>query len=496
LDDIFAIQDEISAAIVGAMRKHILGEAPKLTITQTTDMQAFDLFLKGKQLLDRRGRNNVLKGHELLEQAISIDPNYAPALAGLAEAIILMTSKTTGYGDVSKDAALTKSKELLDRAVAIAPHSAEVHATLAQYFNLANDVERAAKHIDIALQSNPNYAPAYGRQHFSRIYMGNPHLNSIASLRRALELDPASIPSLFNLGYRLGDRLDRAGVENVIEILVKIDDRPGARLMLATDMANHRGDIAESLQMSREGTEIAEAGTSFAGIAEESLCILRMHPQGMIIDSSVCVASYLCGEDKDAILGSAARFAGEEDTDYAGFPVFQVLLDGWGANEAQAKAVMEANFKVDGWGPLFMLDLVAVVPPTLAHLRRKAGDEAGAQLVIAKLKEYYKVEDQDPDGHHVAFDLLGAAIAMLDGDKDLTFERLEKQLARVWYVLHTVRADRLYEPLHDDPRYDALNAAVDARFEQELAKVREMGLLPYEAWLNRSEETDAIPVSD
>jgi len=496
LDDIFAIQDEISAAIVNALREHILGEAPTLALTQKTDVHAFELYLQGRQLIDLRGGPNIEKSKLLFEQALAIAPDYMPALTGLAEAYLLLSNKSAGFGDIPRDVGLKKAKELLDKAVVIGPRAAEVHSTWAQYYNQTNDVATAAEHVELALQANPNYAHAYSRQHFSRVYMGNPHLNSIASLRRALELDPVSIPTLFNLAYRMGDRLNSAEVQRITNIVSDVDDRKTVVLMLKADSANHRGDIAEALDVAHGATLVNEPGSNFAGIIHESLGILREEVPDQVIDSSVIIGAYLCGKDKDTVLARCKHFADQEDSDYAGIAVFQTLLDAWGGDESQAKSLLESNFKVDGWGPLFMLDLVAVVPPTLAHLRRKAGDEAGAQLVIAKLKEYYRIEDQHPDGHHMTFDLLGAAIAMLEGNKDLAFERLEKQLTRVWYVLNTVRANPLYEPLYDDPRYDALNAAVDARFEQELAKVQEKGLLPYEAWLNRSEETDAIPVSD
>ncbi len=483
LEDVFAIQDEISAAIVNALREHILGEMPKLALTQKTDLEAFELTLKGRRLVDLRGGPNIEEGKVLLERAYAVAPEYIPALTGLAEANLLLSNPAAGFGDIPKEIGSARAKELLDKAIVINPRSAEVHSTLAQYYNQNNDVTTASKHVDLALQANPNYAPTYGRQFFSRVFMGNPHLNAISSIRRALELDPTAISSLFNLAFQLGDRLNKVEGDRVAQIARDTDEREGVTGMIMADAANHRGDIATALHLVREGLLLKDPSNNFGGIAEESRGILWDHLPNQTIDSSVIVGAYLCGKDKAAILARCDHFAGRDYANYSGLPVFRALADGWGNNPDRAKELLEANFKVDGWGPIFMLNLVAVVPPLLAHLRRKSGDEAGAQLVIAKLKEYYSVEDRHPDGHHMTFDLLGAAIAMLDGDKERAFTQLQKQFDRVWYVVTSIRADPLYEPLHDDPRFAALNAAVDERVKQELAKVNEMGLLPYESWL-------------
>ncbi len=488
LEDVFAIQDEISAAIVNALREHILGEVPTLALTQKVDVRAYELYLQGRQLVDKRGPANIEKGKALFEEALTIAPNYIPALTGLAETHLLLSNWWVGLGGGTPiEIALKSAKSLLDKAVVIDPRSAEVHSTLAQYYNQADDVATAAEHVEIALQANPNYAPTYSRQHFSRVFMGNPHLNAISSLRRMIELDPTSISSLFNMAFRMGDRLNQEEADKALNAVIDVDERKGILYSIRADIANHRGDTAEALDLCHEGRLHVETKSNLDGIIHESRGILRDPSTEQVVDSSVIIGAYICGADKQSILARCKHFAEQDYSGYSGLPAFQMLLDGWGGNEAQARTMLESHFKVDGWGPMFMLNLVAVVPPMLADLRRKAGDEAGAQLVIGKLKEYYKIEGQHPDGHHMTFDLLGAAIAMLDGDKELAFERLQKQFDRVWYVVTTVRANPLYEPLHDDPRYDALNAAVDKRVEEELAKVKELGLLPYEAWLTPPE---------
>jgi len=493
LEDVFAIQDEISTAIVNALREHILGEVPKLVLTQKTDMRAFELFLKGKQLVDKRGSTFIEQGKELLEQAVAIDANYPPSLAGLAEAYLLLSNRTAGYGDMPKEVGNAKARELLEKAILIDPRSAEVHTTLAQYHNQNSNIAMATKHVELALQANPNYAPAYARQHFSRVYLGDPNFDAIASLRRVLELDPRSISAYYNLAFRMGDVLNQTQLDQTIATVKEIDGRPAGQLMLKADAANHRGDIAASLGLSREGILIGDEGTNFDGIINESRSILREEKLELDIDSSVFLGAYICGKDGDKILARCKDYAGEENANYAGFPVFQALAAGWGDDEDAAKALLETRFEVDRWGPLFMLTLVAIVPPLLARLRRKAGDEAGAQIVIAKLKEYYAIEDQHPDGRHMTLDLLAAAIAMLDGEEDLALDRLEAQLARVWYVVDSVRADPLYAPLQGNPRFVAINAAVDARVESELAAATEMGLLPVDAWATPSKPETEKP---
>jgi TolB-like protein len=491
LEDVFAIQDEISAAIVDALREHILGEKPLLEAAQRIDVRAFEFYLQAKRLVALRGQKNVGEGKGLYEQALEIAPDFVAALAGLGEATLLLSDHPSCDGTLPLAVATAEAKKVLDKALSIDPHSAEAHTALAYLFGFNDDPGAALLHVDLALEANPSSSDAYGRQAFARYNSGNPNLSELQSHKRAIELDPGARDSWSNFSFRMGDRLNERQVDRAANQVTALGSPTIASLFRA-DALVHKGQVAEALNLLCASTK--EFGPAFRcdKLATEAIRILRQDHELEIFDPSVDISSYLTSDDRHGILSRCHEFAEDDSNHFRGFPAFKVLAQAWDGKEDEAKALLELYFEPEGWGQLFLLQLVAVVPAQLARLRRSAGDESGALQMIAKLNEFYSVETRHPDGTYMAIDLLGAAIAMLEGNEDLALDRLEQQRDRVWYVLAPLRADPIYNDLHGNPRFEALNDAVDARIALERTKVTEMGLVPYGEWLITETSEEAL----
>ena len=94
LDDIFAVQDEIAAAISDALKMKlalVAGEAVWPTVIKAANTDAYDAYLQGRELINRRGRENMEGAVRHLERALRLDNNFAPAHAQLAIATMLLT---------------------------------------------------------------------------------------------------------------------------------------------------------------------------------------------------------------------------------------------------------------------------------------------------------------------------------------------------------------------------------------------------------------------
>jgi serine/threonine protein kinase len=86
IDDIFAIQDEITLVIVDILKPTLMGgEKERLIKRQNVDLEAYRLYLKGRWFWDKLTEQGFLKAVEFFELAIKKDPDYAPAYAGLAD---------------------------------------------------------------------------------------------------------------------------------------------------------------------------------------------------------------------------------------------------------------------------------------------------------------------------------------------------------------------------------------------------------------------------
>ena len=92
LKDVFAIQDEISRAIVNKLRL-TLGRGQR---RYDTNLEAYELFLKGRAMVARRGTSSAQKAAELFEQVIERDSAFAPAYAGLVDAYAFMSMEVKG----------------------------------------------------------------------------------------------------------------------------------------------------------------------------------------------------------------------------------------------------------------------------------------------------------------------------------------------------------------------------------------------------------------
>jgi serine/threonine-protein kinase len=155
LDDIFAIQDEIARAIVLQLEV-VLGlkahEAP-LVVAATTDMRAYELFLRGRDSTRRRTPTSVQLGRQQLTDALALDPHFAMAWLTLAE-----TYSALGvYGYAPMRDCRLKAEEALDRAA----QSGAAKADVARYramvkLYLRSDWPSAGGDIEQALAANPN----------------------------------------------------------------------------------------------------------------------------------------------------------------------------------------------------------------------------------------------------------------------------------------------------------------------------------------------------
>jgi len=153
LDDIFVIQDEISAAILTQMKTQLLGE--QQPVTAPTDPRAYELYLLAKQRIYDRNKASLEMAEKLLTEATGIDPDYAPAFAQLGIAYIFLAD--SNYGSMPHDVARQKSKINLDKALQLDPDNAEALAGMGLHvYNYELDYEKAIALLERAVAINPN----------------------------------------------------------------------------------------------------------------------------------------------------------------------------------------------------------------------------------------------------------------------------------------------------------------------------------------------------
>ncbi len=161
LESIFDIQDDISQAIVNAMRIELFDEGAKsISRRYTKDIEAFDSYMRGRQLWTKRDYVNLLQQIEHFERAIELDPYYALAYSGLADAWAIGGGQAldfTGGRAVSKTEALKKAREAAQTAIEIDENLAEAHASLGLILWKESDLQGAEREFQKSIELNPGY---------------------------------------------------------------------------------------------------------------------------------------------------------------------------------------------------------------------------------------------------------------------------------------------------------------------------------------------------
>jgi TolB-like protein/tetratricopeptide (TPR) repeat protein len=193
---VFAIQDEISNAIVTQLRKQLAVPAGNAT-GGTGNVRAHELYLQGRALWNQRTDASVRQAVARFEDALNEDPDYALAWAGLAQAWSVLPA----LGDTPIEEAAARGNEAAARALAIDGQLAEAHAALGQMAqNFEWDLAAAEQAYRRATEFNPGYATAH--QWYAEVSMlEGDTARARAEITEAVELDPLSPAALAVRAY-------------------------------------------------------------------------------------------------------------------------------------------------------------------------------------------------------------------------------------------------------------------------------------------------------
>ena len=200
LEDVFAIQDEISLAIADNLKLKLF-EADRAIVTKyyTEDMDAYNYYLMGRYFVDKGRKSDFLKGLQYFTKAIEADTNYAQGYSGMA-----LTYYLLGYlGCEMPSKVFPQAKEYAEKALQIDDTLSVAHTTLGLvkvYYDW--DWEGAEKEFQLALSLNPNSSLTYWG--FAQYYLaiGKPG-DAINAAKKYLELDPRSLSANATMGLVL-----------------------------------------------------------------------------------------------------------------------------------------------------------------------------------------------------------------------------------------------------------------------------------------------------
>jgi eukaryotic-like serine/threonine-protein kinase len=195
--DVFAVQEEISVAVVDALRPHLVGGAAGADSQRPTpNVDAYELFLRGRFFANQRTENSLVRAAEYFQQAIAIDPGYARAYVGLADTYIAPRNSAPSER-------FRRARELVTAALALDSTLAEAHTSMGWILMWYDrDWAAAERHLQRATTLDPGYLWA---QQWYGAYLAAVGRNeeSLAASRRAQQLDPLSVAANTHVGTHL-----------------------------------------------------------------------------------------------------------------------------------------------------------------------------------------------------------------------------------------------------------------------------------------------------
>ncbi|HEY3935764.1 MAG TPA: protein kinase [Gemmatimonadales bacterium] len=314
LADVFAVQEDVARSIVAALRLRLApARDSALAVRPTRDLQAYDLYLKGRFAWNLRTGQGMTQAVNYLEQAVARDSSFAQAWAALADAYILIVP-FSGVG--SSIEAWQKAQGAANRALALDHRSAEAYAALG-YGNTiyAWDWASAEQNFLRAIAADSTYAT--GHQWYGDFLVGRGRLaEGLAQMHRAHQLDPLSRQIGIEWGWtsylmRLNDSAE-VHIREVLALdpnyaqayyrlgLVQIQERHDSAAMIslrrAADLGAFRPQVMAALASAQAGSgDMAGA----KAIVQE---LERRREEGELIPPvHIAIAYGALGDETDAI---------------------------------------------------------------------------------------------------------------------------------------------------------------------------------------------------
>ena len=254
LSDIFAVQDEIVREIVTALVATLSNdEQARMAPSATDNMEAYDLFLRGRDLVFQQTREADERAKPLIKRAIDLSPDFAPTYTILA--VPLIREYINDWVE-QPEKSLVQAHEAARQAVALDDLLPQAHWTLGLALAWMKQLEQAAREVERAIKLEPNFANAFAALGQIYTYAGRP-ADAIEALQTAMRLDPHYRDVFLHFlgqAYFMSDQYE-AAIGTLRRRLVRRPDTDVTRVLLAASyghlglMEQARDEWAEVLKI-------------------------------------------------------------------------------------------------------------------------------------------------------------------------------------------------------------------------------------------------------
>jgi len=310
LKDVFTIQDEIARSIAERLKLTLeCNQVEQLVKAGTKNLEAYQLYLKGRALLYRRGRG-TWQAAECFDRAVKLDPDFAVAWAGIADAYT-----TIGYyGFARPEATMPRGMEAAKRAVALNPSLAEAHCALAMASLMGTwDEALAESEFLLALRLNPQYIQARAWYALFYLQFSQGRLaEGVEQARLLLVNDPLSsyVHAIYSLTCAVAG--EHAEAIQASRRAVVLDPESYLAHMIFHGVLHIGGKFEEAISVG--GLALAMSGRHFWSMAVQAITFADWNKPALADALYKEMLARACTQYvSPALLAVAASAAGEED---------------------------------------------------------------------------------------------------------------------------------------------------------------------------------------
>lgn len=485
-ENLFAIQSEISQKIAGALEATLSPqEQQAISDKPTENLAAYNAYLLGRQLMARRGTEDLTRAQQEFQRATELDPDFALAWVGSAETALLLG----GNNRLSIPETMTMVEDAANKALAINEQLGEAYLSLAEVDDFHERAGQAEANYRKAIELSPGYATAY--QWYSDFLDDYPHRRreALGVLRKAEELDPMSSIIQKEIADQLGLLGQFDAAENLLKNLMQSDPNFAPAYQEMAELMDTTGRFDEQVMWLRKASELDP--DNFGMYIDQVFALLDMGDTEGLADIKRRIADV---DDRHWAMGwvetleslqqknyvAALESAKWVDRQLGGIPQFQNVF-GWVhlLNNDYQKARQSFSiafprfFDRTTWRSGIEED-----PSTgcfMAYVMSRSGDEALSVDLLNMTLSY--LENELPNYIDHADRYFYAGCYLMTGDLEKTMDQMEISLAHGHYGGWWIRSNLpLFDPLRGTERFEALMQTIRDTAASQRANLARMEL--------------------
>jgi TolB-like protein/Flp pilus assembly protein TadD len=453
LTDIFAVQDEISAAIVEALKAKLGLEVHVAKRDMSNvNLDAHNEYLKGRFYIENRNKDDVEKALAHFEKAIVLAPDYAPSWMGKGWSINFLSE--LNYGNIPLAVALKRARPAIEKALQLDPNLPEAYGILGLIEVGSFENEKAIVNYKKAIALNPNYADVYSW--YSNSLFEQPKM-ALELIEKAVQLSPMSILANNNYAYYLiaFGRLDEA--REVAMQMLTINDSHAFPYRVFGLIQRIEGRYAEAAISFNQA--VMNSPEDFGAIfgKANSLAAIGLHEQaGSVFEDSVFnVFKYLYRGNTELFISQSRELYPRNENDLLGLWI-----------RALAEAVAENHIEAAKY---FKLTKVFETESNAGRVYsyQQVGENEAAQVLLNKAKaELTTLLNANIKYFHFSgrsIEIGMMEIAYLEGDLEKAIASLKQAMKKKYIIEAKYKGLKMYKKLREHPEWSTILLESDRR---------------------------------